>query len=164
MASELILTRKGVEELEKKLEHLKSVRRIEVAEQIKVARSFGDLSENAEYDEARNAQSLLEGQILDIENMLKLAVIVDEDEIGVDVVGIGTKVRILDIDNNEEETYRILGTVEANPALGNISNESPVGNALLGAKIGDQVSVDVPSGTLHFKVLEIGRAELPGSM
>ena len=112
MSENMVLTRKGYEELEQKLEYLKNVRRKEVAEQIKVARSYGDLSENAEYDEARNEQSLLEGQIQTIENQLKLAVVVEEDEMNFDKVSIGAQVKVLDMEFDEEDTYKILGTVE----------------------------------------------------
>lgn len=159
MAESLVLTKKGYEELEQKLEYLKNVRRKEVAEQIKVARSFGDLSENAEYDEARNEQSLLEGQILTIESQLKLATVVDEDELDIDKVSIGKKVRILDIEFDEEETYQIYGTVESDPTKGIISNESPVGRALIGARVGDIVEVEAPVGIIKLKVLEISRAD-----
>jgi len=159
MAENMVLTKKGYEELEQKLEYLKNVRRKEVAEQIKVARSFGDLSENAEYDEARNEQSLLEGQILTIENQLKLATVVDEEDIDLGKVGIGMQVKLLDIEFDEEETYQIYGSVESNPAAGIISNESPVGSALMGKQVGDIVDVEAPGGLVRFKILEITKAE-----
>ncbi|MBR3304775.1 MAG: transcription elongation factor GreA [Christensenellaceae bacterium] len=159
MSENMVLTRKGYEELEQKLEYLKNVRRKEVAEQIKVARSYGDLSENAEYDEARNEQSLLEGQIQTIENQLKLAVVVEEDEMNFDKVSIGAQVKVLDMEFNEEDTYKILGTVEADPMNNIISNESPMGRALIGAGVGDVVEVEAPDGVIRFKVLEISKGE-----
>ena len=159
MSENMVLTRKGYEELEQKLEYLKNVRRKEVAEQIKVARSYGDLSENAEYDEARNEQSLLEGQIQTIENQLKLAVVVEEDEMNFDKVSIGAQVKVLDMEFDEEDTYKILGTVEADPMNNIISNESPMGKALIGAGVGDVVEVEAPDGVIRFKVLEISKGE-----
>ena len=159
MSENMVLTRKGYEELEQKLEYLKNVRRKEVAELIKVARSYGDLSENAEYDEARNEQSLLEGQIQTIENQLKLAVVVEEDEMNFDKVSIGAQVKVLDMEFNEEDTYKILGTVEADPMNNIISNESPMGRALIGAGVGDVVEVEAPDGVIRFKVLEISKGE-----
>ena len=159
MSENMVLTRKGYEELEQKLEYLKNVRRKEVAEQIKVARSYGDLSENAEYDEARNEQSLLEGQIQTIENQLKLAVVVEEDEMNFDKVSIGAQVKVLDMEFDEEDTYKILGTVEADPMNNIISNESPMGRALIGAGVGDVVEVEAPDGVIRFKVLEISKGE-----
>jgi transcription elongation factor GreA len=159
MSENMVLTRKGYEELEQKLEYLKNVRRKEVAEQIKVARSYGDLSENAEYDEARNEQSLLEGQIQTIENQLKLAVVVEEDEMNFDKVSIGAQVKVLDMEFDEEDTYKILGTVEADPMNNIISNESPMGRALIGAGVGDVVEVEAPDGVIRFKVLEISKGD-----
>ena len=141
------------------MEYIKTVRENEVAELIKEARSFGDLSENAEYDEARNEQSLLEGQILTIENQLKLATVVDEEDIDLGKVGIGMQVKLLDIEFDEEETYQIYGSVESNPAAGIISNESPVGSALMGKQVGDIVDVEAPGGLIRFKILEIAKAE-----
>jgi len=138
---------------------LKTVRRQEIAEQIKVARSFGDLSENAEYDEARNEQSRMEGEIASIEATLKRAVVVDDADVPMDTVGIGSKVRILDIEYNEELEYKIFGTVEADPTVGSISNESPVGKALMGRTVGDEIEVSAPAGLLHFRILQIDRAE-----
>ena len=159
MSDELVLTQKGVQELEEKLEYLKTVRRQEIAEQIKVARSFGDLSENAEYDEARNEQSRMEGEIASIEATLKRAVVVDDADVPMDTVGIGSKVRILDIEYNEELEYKIFGTVEADPTVGSISNESPVGKALMGRTVGDEIEVSAPAGLLRFRILQIYRAE-----
>ena len=134
MADEVILTKEGKEELEKRLEYLKLTARAEITERIKTAREFGDLSENAEYDAAKNEQAMIEGEILEIENKLKYAVIIKESKKG--LVSLGSKVDFVDDDTNEEFTYEIVGTTEADVELGRISNESPIGNALLGRKAG----------------------------
>lgn len=158
MAQEFVLTKKGKIELEQELEYLISTRRAEISEQIKEARSFGDLSENAEYTEARNEQSRVEGRIQELENILRLATIVDDDEVNLERVGIGTKVRILDIEFNEEENYTVMGPMETNATQHIISNESPVGRALMGKAVGDEVVVAAPGGAITFKILEISRA------
>ncbi len=159
MANEHVLTKSGKLAMEKELEYLKSVKRAEIAEQIKVARSFGDLSENAEYREARNEQSRIEGKITDLEETLRNAVVVDDDDVTLDAVGIGTRVRLLDLDFNEEETYQILGSTESDIKKNNITNESPVGRALIGKKVGQEVDVEAPGGVVRFKILEISKAE-----
>ena len=159
MASEFVLTKKGKIAMEQELEFLKTVKRAEISEQIKVARSFGDLSENAEYTEARNEQSRIEGKIQSLEKTLRIATIVDDDDVNLEKVGIGTKVRILDQELGEEETYQILGSMESNVAAGVISIESPVGRALLGKSVGEEVAVETPGGELKFTVLEISRAD-----
>lgn len=159
MANEHVLTKSGKLEMEKELEFLKSVKRAEIAEQIKIARSFGDLSENAEYTEARNEQSRIEGRITDLEEILKNAVVVDDDDVKLDAVGIGTKVKLLDLDFNEEEEYQILGSTESDIQRNNITNESPVGKALIGKKVGDEVKIDAPGGVVRFRVLAISKAE-----
>ena len=158
MAQEFVLTKKGKIELEQELEYLISTRRAEISEQIKEARSFGDLSENAEYTEARNEQSRVEGRIQELENILRLATIVDDDEVNLERVGIGTKDRILDIEFNEEENYTVMGPMETNATQHIISNESPVGRALMGKAVGDEVVVAAPGGAITFKILEISRA------
>ena len=157
MAESVILTNKGLKELEEKLEYLKTVRRPEISEQIKIARGFGDLSENAEYDEAKNEQAKIEGEIAQIEAMLKSAVVVDETDIDLKAVSVGTTVKVLDIEFDEEVEYKIVGSAESNIGEGKISNESPVGAALIGKKVGDIVDVEVPSGTIQLKVLDIYR-------
>ena len=159
MANEFVLTKKGKQDLEAQLEYLKTVKRAEISEQIKVARSFGDLSENAEYTEARNEQSRIEGKIQTRESTLRMATIVDDDEVNLEKVSIGTKVRLLDKEMDEEETYQIFGSMEADVANNIISNESPVGQALLGHSVGDEVSVEVPGGVAHFIILEISKAD-----
>ena len=159
MANEFVLTKKGKQDLEAQLEYLKTVKRAEISEQIKVARSFGDLSENAEYTEARNEQSRIEGKIQTLESTLRMATIVDDDEVNLEKVSIGTKVRLLDKEMDEEETYQMFGSMEADVANNIISNESPVGQALLGHSVGDEVSVEVPGGVAHFIILEISKAD-----
>ena len=150
---EVILTKEGKEELEKRLEYLKVVKRAEITERIKTAREFGDLSENAEYDAAKNEQAMIEGEILEIENKLKYAVIIEA--VKKDTVSLGSKVVFKD-ETGEVYDYEIVGTTEADVELGRISNESPIGNALLGRKVGDVINVKVPSGIITIEVIEIG--------
>lgn len=152
-----VMTYEGVKKLENELEVLKTVKRKEITEKIKVALSFGDLSENSEYDEAKNEQAFIEGRILQLENMLKNATIVDESEIPKDIVGVGSKVKVKDYDFDEEVVYSIVGSAEADPINYKISNESPVGRSLLGKRVGDIVEVPVPDGVSKFEVLEVRR-------
>lgn len=153
---QVILTYEGLQKLETELENLKTVRRKDVSEKIKVALSFGDLSENSEYDEAKNEQARVEVRIIQLENMLKNVKIIDEDDIDTNVVSLGCKVTVLDVEFNEEIEYTIVGSTEADPMKHKISDESPVGNALLGAKVDDTVEANVPNGaTLQFKILKI---------
>ena len=154
---EVVLTYEGLQKLEQELENLKTVRRREVAERIKQALSFGDLSENSEYDEAKNEQAYVEGRIVQLENMLKNAKVIDEDEVKTDAVSIGSKVKVLDKEYDEEVEYHIVGSTEADPSKYKISYESPVGKALIGKKKGTLVEVDVPDGTIKFKILEINK-------
>lgn len=155
--NDIILTHKGVRELEEKLEYLKTFKRKEIAEQIKIARAFGDISENAEYDEAKNEQAKIEGEIVAIENMLKNAIIVDEEEVDLQTVNVGTTVKLLDKEFKEEVEYQIVGSVEADVEKNKISNESPVGRALMGKKVGNLIKVDTPDGCLKFQILDIHR-------
>ena len=152
-----IMTYEGIKKLEEELEYLKTVRRKEITEKIKVALGYGDLSENSEYDEAKNDQAFNEGRIIQIENMLKNAVVVDESEIPTDKVSVGSIVKVMDYEFDEEVEYAIVGSAEADPMNFKISNESPVGSALLGKKVGDVVEVTVPSGVSKFEILEIRR-------
>ena len=152
-----LLTQEGYNKLEEELEYLKTVKRKEVAERLKVAISFGDLSENAEYDEAKNEQAKLEEQILKLDEQLRKAVIIDESQIDLDIVMVGSIVKLYDFDFDEEIEYSIVGSAEADPFEGKISNESPVGKALLGARVGEVVEVQVPDGANKFKVLDIRR-------
>lgn len=156
-AKKFIMTYEGVKKLEEELEYLKTVKRKEVAERLKVAISFGDLSENAEYDEAKNEQAKLEEQILKLDEKLRKAVIIDESQIDLDIVMVGSIVKLYDFDFDEEIEYSIVGSAEADPFEGKISNESPVGKALLGARVGEVVEVQVPDGANKFKVLDIRR-------
>ena len=152
-----LLTQDGYNKLEEELEYLKTVKRKEVAERLKVAISFGDLSENAEYDEAKDEQAKLEEQILKLDEKLRKAVIIDESQIDLDIVMVGSIVKLYDFDFDEEIEYSIVGSAEADPFEGKISNESPVGKALLGARVGEVVEVQVPDGANKFKVLDIRR-------
>ena len=152
--AEVILTKEGKEELEKRLEYLKVVKRAEITERIKTAREFGDLSENAEYDAAKNEQAMIEGEILEIENKLKFAVII-KDGAKKGTVSLGSKVDFIDNETKELMTYEIVGTTEADVEAGRISNESPIGNALLGKKAGDTVSVTVPVGVLSITIKKV---------
>ena len=157
---EVIVTVAGLKALEDELEELKTVRRKDVAEKIKVARGFDDLSENSEYDEAKNEQAFIESRIAQLEAMLKNARVIDNDELNLDTVSVGTHVKIEDEDGEVEE-YDITGSTEADPLNGKISDESPVGAALMGQKVGQTVTVTLPNGgTIDFKILEISRAAM----
>ena len=153
-----LLTYAGLKALEDELEHLKVVKRKEVAGKIKEAREQGDLSENAEYDAAKDEQRDLEARIEELEKILKNAEVVVEDEVDLEKINIGCRVKILDLEYNEELEYKIVGSTEANSLKGKISNESPVGKALIGAKVGDVVNVETQVGNLQYKVLEIQRS------
>lgn len=158
MANEqVILTKGGLNEKQEKLDFLKTVKRAQISEQIKEARAFGDLSENAEYDEAKNEQARVETEIAQLEKMLRNAFVVEDSDIDLTTVGIGTTVRILDMEFNEEEVYSIVGSVEADADKKRISNESPVGAALIGKKVGELAEVTTPGGTVSFKVIDIFR-------
>lgn len=154
---EVILTQEGYDKIEKELEFLRTEKRTEIAERIKVALGFGDLSENSEYDEAKNAQAENEGKIAELENKIRHAKIIDEAEIDTKTVQIGNTVKLYDVEFEEEVEYTIVGSAEADPYEGKISNESPVGKALLGKTIGDIVDVQVPDGVAKFEILEIRR-------
>ena len=152
---EVILTQEGYNNLERELEYLKTEKRVEIAERIKVALGFGDLSENSEYDEAKNAQSENEVKIAELENKLRHAKIIDEKDIDTKTVQIGNTVKLHVIDFDEEVEYTIVGSTEVNLAENKISNESPIGRALLGAKKGATVDVDAPDGIIQYKILSI---------
>ena len=153
-----ILTYEGLKKYEDELHDLKVVKRKEVAQKIKEAREQGDLSENAEYDAAKDEQRDIEARIEELEKILKNAEVVDEEEVDLDTINIGCKVRILDVEFNEELEYKIVGSTEANSLKGKISNESPVGKALIGHREGDEVAVETQAGSITYKVLEIQRA------
>lgn len=152
---EVVLTFEGLKKLEQELEYLKTVKRREVAERIKQALSFGDISENSEYDEAKNEQAQVEGRILQLEGMLKRAKVIDEDDVKTDVVSIGSKVSIYDMEYEEEVEYYIVGSTEADPSKYKISNESPVGKALIGKAKDEVVEVRVPDGVIKYKIIDI---------
>jgi len=156
-AKKYVMTYEGVKKLEDELEFLKTVKRKEITEKIKVALGYGDLSENSEYDEAKNEQAFTEGRILQLENMLKNATVVDESEITTDKVSVGSVVKVKDYGFDEVVEYSIVGSAEADPMNFKISNESPVGLALVGKKIGDIVEVTIPDGVNKFEVLDIRR-------
>lgn len=156
-AKKYVMTYEGVKKLEEELEYLKTVKRKEITEKIKVALSFGDLSENSEYDEAKNEQAFVEGRIAQLENMLKNATIVDESEIPTDFVSIGSIVKLKDYEFDEEVEYIIVGSAEADPINNKISNESPVGRGLIGKKVGDIVEIQVPNGISKYEILGIRR-------
>lgn len=153
-----ILTYEGLRLLEEEIQDLKVNKRKEVAQKIKEAREQGDLSENAEYDAAKDEQREIEARIEEIDKILKNAEVVVEDEVEVDVINIGCKVKIIDLEYNDEMEYKIVGSTEANSLKGKISNESPVGKALIGARIGDIVNVETHSGVLQYKILEIQKS------
>ena len=153
-----LLTYEGLQKLENELQDLKVVRRKEVAQKIKEAREQGDLSENAEYDAAKDEQRDIEARIDEIEKILKNAEVVIEEEVDLDKINVGCRVKILDIEFDEELEYKLVGSTEANSLKGKISNESPVGRALIGAKVGDTVTVETQAGDLKYKVLEIQRS------
>ena len=150
-----ILTYEGLKKLEAELQDLKVVRRREVAQLIKEARSQGDLSENAEYDAAKEEQAALEARIVQLEQRLRNAEVIDEDALKGDVVSVGSKVTVFDVEFKEEVVYSIVGSTEADPLEGRISNESPLGVALIGRSKGDEVSVEAPDGQLEYRILDI---------
>ena len=153
----VILTTEGHQKLEQELEQLKTVRRKEVSEKIKVALSFGDLSENSEYDEAKNEQAIVEARIAEVEQMLKNASVLDESGITTDTIGVGSVIKIKHLKLGKEDTYKIVGSTEAAPLQKKISDESPVGKAMLGHHVGDIVDVEAPAGIIQYEVLEIGK-------
>ena len=155
---EVILTKEGYDKLKQEIEYLSNAKRREVAERIKQAREFGDIAENAEYDDAKNEQALLEHRISLLEERLRAARVIDKKDVVKDVVSIGSTVRLRDMDANKTFEYRIVGSAESNPAENKLSNESPVGRAILGRKKGEVVEVVAPRGALKFKILEIKAA------
>ena len=150
-----VLTRKGEQQLKDELNELRSVRRREVAEKIKVALSFGDLSENSEYDEAKNEQGMIESRIAEIEQTLAHAQVIDDEDISTETVGIGTTVKVLDMDMDEEMEFKMVGTKEADIDSGKMSDESPIGRAIMNHEVGDEVEIETPSGEVKMKILEI---------
>ena len=158
MLKEVILTPEGHAKLKDEIDHLSTVKRREVAERIKQAREFGDISETSEYDDAKNEQAMLEHRIATLEERLKSARVIEKGEVKTDVVGVGTRVRLRDVDAKETVEYTIVGSAEANPAEYKLSNESPVGRAIIGRKKGETVEVSAPRGSLKFKIMDIKAA------
>lgn len=157
MTGEILLTSAGLKELQDELEQLKTTGRKDIAEKIKVALSFGDLSENSEYDEAKSEQGKLESRINEIESILQNYKLIDEDSLSTDTVNRASTVKIRDLELKETYEYQIVGFTQANPVKGRISDESPVGKALMGHKKGDTVSVETPAGLIKYKILEISK-------
>ena len=149
------LTEDGLKQLEEELEYLKTKKRKEVSEKIKVALGFGDLSENSEYDEAKNEQAQVEARIVSVENMLKNAIVIDESERDTSKVELGATVTIHDIEFDEDITYKIVGSTEADPDEGRLSDESPLGKSLMGKAEGEMIDVDAPAGVIQYKILKI---------
>lgn len=149
------MTQAGKEKLEHELEQLKTVKRKEVVERIKIARSFGDLSENSEYDSAKEEQAFVEGRITTLENMIRNAKIIGEEEMQSDAVSLGRTVTFIELPDGEEETYSIVGSAEADPFEGKISNDSPIARSLMGKKVGDEVSVQTPGGEMSVRIVLI---------
>ena len=153
--NEVILTKEGYAKLQKEIEYLSNDKRREVADRIRQAREFGDISENAEYDDAKNEQAMLEHRIAMLEDRLRAAHVLEKKDIAKDVVSVGSLVRLKDIDANKTIEYRIVGSAEANPSENKLSNESPVGKAIIGRKKGETVQVTAPRGALKFKIIAI---------
>src|SRR5690606_16815511 len=149
------MTEAGKEKLEQELEFLKTVRRKEVVERIKIARSFGDLSENSEYDSAKEEQAFVEGRITTLENMIRNAKIIKDDDLNTDLITLGKTVTFIELPDGEEETYTIVGSAEADPFEGKISNDSPIAKSLIGHKVGEEVVVQTPGGEMNVKVISI---------
>lgn len=152
-----VMTYEGVKKLEDELEYLKTTKRKEITERIKVALGYGDLSENSEYDEAKNDQAFVEGRIMQLENMLKNATVVDETDVSTEIVSVGSIVKVKDYDFDEEVEFIIVGSAEADPMENKISNESPVGRGLVGQRVGAIVEIPVPDGVSKYEILEIRR-------
>ncbi|MBT2688012.1 transcription elongation factor GreA [Bacillus sp. ISL-47] len=157
MATEKVfpMTQAGKEKLEQELDYLKSVKRKEVVERIKIARSFGDLSENSEYDSAKEEQAFVEGRITTLENMIRNAKIIQEEEMAGDTVALGRSVTFVELPDGDEETYTIVGSAEADPFEGKISNDSPIAKSLIGRTIGDEVTVQTPGGEMNVRIVSI---------
>jgi len=155
LEKDIFFTPEGLEKIENEIEYLKTVRRKEVSERIKVALGYGDLSENSEYDEAKNEQAQVEERIAKLEMMVRNAKIIDEKDLNTDVVNIGSSVKVRELDTMEEDEYTIVGSAEADPLEGKISNESPVGSKLIGNRVGDVVEVEVPDGIIKYEICGI---------
>jgi transcription elongation factor GreA len=155
LEKDVILTSEGYEKLKQQIEDLETNKRREVADRIREAREFGDISENSEYDDAKNEQALLEHRIARLKEQLRSARVIDPKDVPKDVVSVGTRVKVKDVDHGDVDTYEIVGSAEADPANSRLSNESPVGRALLGRKKGETVEVAAPAGAIHLKIMDI---------
>ena len=158
MAEEVLLTEKGYKKLEEELEKLTTEKRREVAKRIKVAREFGDISENSEYDDAKNEQAFVEGRIKEIKQLIDNAKVIKDDEISNDKVNLGTTVRLHNLDEDSYITYKLVGTAEVDPLENKISNESPIGKAILGETVGTKVEVKVPKGNINYEIISIEKS------
>ena len=157
MAKQIIVSHEGLKKLQQELEHLKTVKRKEVALAIQKARAYGDLSENSEYDEAKNEQAEIEGKIANLEATLENAIVLDDAELGTDKVNVGNKVTVHNIDEDEETEYKIVSTAEADPIIGLISDDSPLGKALIGQRKGDSINVETPMGIVKYTITDISK-------
>lgn len=157
LEKEILLTAEGLKKLEEKLEYYKTFHRKEVADRIRQAKEFGDISENAEYEDAKMEQAFIEAEIINLERMIRKAKLIDESEIHTDIVSVGSTVKLKQADSNESESYTIVGSAESDPSNHRISNESPVGKALLGKHKGEQVEAKTPAGKIKYKILEISK-------
>ena len=154
---ELVMTQEGLDNLKKRLEYLKTVKRYEVAARIKTAREYGDLSENAEYDEAKSEQGFVEGEISELEAKIKKVKVIDDNDIHTEDVGVGSIVKVKDLEFGDTEEYKIVGSAESDIAQNKLSNESPVGRGLIGAKVGQVVTIPMPDGEVQYEILDIRR-------
>lgn len=157
MAKQIIVSHEGLKKLQQELEHLKTVKRKEVAQAIQKARAYGDLSENSEYDEAKNEQAEIEGKIASLEATLANAIVLDDSELGTDKVNVGNKVTVHNIDADEDAEYKIVSTAEADPIMGLISDDSPLGKALIGQRKGDSINVETPMGIVKYTITDISK-------
>ena len=157
MAKQIIVSHEGLKKLQQELEHLKTVKRKEVAQAIQKARAYGDLSENSEYDEAKNEQAEIEGKIANLEATLENAIVLDDSDLGTDKVNVGNKVTVHNIDADEECEYKIVSTAEADPIMGLISDDSPLGKALIGQRKGDSINVETPMGIVKYTITDISK-------
>ncbi len=157
MAKQIIVSHEGLKKLEQELEYLKTIKRKEVAQAIQKARAYGDLSENSEYDEAKNEQAEIEGKIAHLEATLENAIVLDDSELGTDKVNVGNKVTVHNIDDGEETEYKIVSTAEADPIMFLISDDSPLGKALIGQRKGDSINVETPMGIVKYTITDISK-------
>ena len=157
MAKQIIVSNEGLKKLQQELEHLKTVKRKEVALAIQKARAYGDLSENSEYDEAKNEQAEIEGKIASLEATLENAIVLDDSELGTDKVNVGNKVTVHNIDADEDAEYKLVSTAEADPIMGLISDDSPLGKALIGQRKGDSINVETPMGVVKYTITDISK-------